>query len=241
MKNLLYRFLDILLSIENGIIGKKRWLHRILENESAQLITILFYYAFVFALTSFTLLSIDVSIYANIVLIIVFVFIVLKTLMIWRERQNGEVATNIKEKEKLNNFNLSISSTILEKLYFNLCRYNVLNEFVVKQSSFLKIFLEDFKTHSEVIDFQLELAQVKYLFEKLIKTDSLIKSNRFINGYKALKYSDFEGAKKFKHKGEFITSKQLSDNYNKAKKDNPAKLLEFQELMDNIFKQSLDI
>lgn len=39
-----------------------------------------------------------------------------------------------------------------------------------------------------------------------------------------LQYSDFENAIKFKHKGKFITAKQLSDNYNKAKKDKSAKL-----------------
>lgn len=241
MKNLLYSFLDTLLAIENSIVGKKKWLSRILEKESYQLISILIYYAFVFALVSFTLLTIDISIYLNFVLIFVFSFIVLKTLMIWRERQRGTTVVKIRQKEELKNFNFSISSIIFQKLYFNLTKHNILDEAVVKKNSFIKIFLDDFEPYSEVIDFQIEVAQIKYLFEKLIKTDTLIKSNRFLSGFRSLQYVDFENSKKFMHKGKFITSKQLSDNYGKAKRDNPTKLLEFQELIDVIFKESLDI
>ncbi|TKD66521.1 hypothetical protein [Flavobacterium sp. ASW18X] len=241
MKNLLYCFLDKLLSLETVIVGRKKWILRFFENESTQLITILIYYTIIFALTIYGLSKIQVSNYAYSFLIIAFILIVLKTLMIWRARQKSVIVVNIKKKQNIKNFNLSISNTILKRLYFNFCKYNVLDELVVKESSFLKIFCEDFNSNSEVIDFQLELAQIKYLFEKIIKTDSLIKSNRYINGFGFLKYSDFEKAKKFKHRGEYITSKKLSDNYYKAKNDNPTKLLEFQELIDNIFKESLDI
>lgn len=65
-------------------------------------------------------------------------------MILWRRRQKQISMPQIKKKEKLKNFNVSIQETNLKKLCYNLLRYNILDEDMVDEEMFLQVFLEDF-------------------------------------------------------------------------------------------------
>ncbi len=159
------------------------------------------------------------------------------------ERKKRRVSKIQKEsslKIELQNFDFKIPQNKLKKLHYNLCRHNILDENVVKESVFINVWLLNFKAHEDVIILDIDYAQSKYLIEKFIKVDALVKENGFYK-MKTLTLTDLCSSNKFVKNGKPLTQKQLTSNYSDAKKNNPTKLLEFETLINEIFTLSLDI
>ena len=228
---------DLLDLLHKGKNSIKQWYLR--EKTQKILLIIMFAFAIIMVIHNFYQASLPLHFILIFIAIALFSILILLGEIKRKKRKISNLKKKPTPKVKLQNFDLRISKNKLERILYHLFRHNIIDESIVKESTFINVWLLDFK-NSDAIILNNEYAQSKYLLEKFIKVDALIKENS-LQETNVLTLKDLCDSKKFVRNGKPLNQKQLISNYSDAKKNNPTKLLEFQDLIDEIFTNALDI
>ena len=92
-----------------------------------------------------------------------------------------------RSKNELTGFNLDLNDLVLKKLFAYLIKYEYVDEELTTYDEFYNVMTLDFKEHDDVVHFKMNLAELKYLLEKIkklkggIMLTSFEKSNKIYN------------------------------------------------------------
>ncbi len=129
-----------------------------------------------------------------------------------------------RSKNESTGFNLDMNDLVLRKHFDYLTKYEYVDEELTNYDEFYTIMTLDFRGHDEVVHFNMNLSELKYLLEKLKKLK------------KGITLTSFEKSNKIYNKGKLVTQKGLTS----ASSDNvPDK--EFRDHLDEFFKFLTDI
>ncbi len=127
-------------------------------------------------------------------------------------------------KNERTGFNLDLNHLVLKKLFAYLIKYEYIDEELTTYDEFYNVMTLDFRAHDDVVHFKMNLAELKYLLEKIKKLK------------KGVTLTSFEKSNKIYNKDKLITQKGLTSAYS----DNiPDK--EFRDHVDYFFKFLTDI
>jgi len=221
------KFLDKIADGLLGIVAKKGRVNsnlaRFLNKGNNQIIILAVLFFIPFLIISIFLYDIFEIMFWAIVPFVLYVSIVLLFAIKLRIKKKLELK-QISAKKPLKGFNLDLNSLIFKKLFAYLIRYGYLNEELTDYHEFFNVFTLDFHKHKDVVHFNMNLSELKYLLEK------------FKQLKKGLTLTSFERSSKIYNRGNLITQKGLTSAFS----DNiPDK--EFRYHIDDFFKFLTDI
>jgi len=129
-----------------------------------------------------------------------------------------------RSKNELTGFNLDLNDLVFRKLFAYLIKYEYVDEELTTYDEFFNVMVLDFRGHDDVIHFNMNLAELKYLLEKIKKLK------------KGVTLTSFEKSNKIYNKGKLITQKGLTSAYSDNVPDK-----EFRDHLDDFFKFLTDI
>lgn len=127
-------------------------------------------------------------------------------------------------KDELTGFNLDLNNLLFKKLFAYLMKYEYVDEELTSYDEFYNVMTLDFRGHDDVVHFKMNLAELKYLLEKIKKHK------------KGLTLTSFEKSNKIYNKGKLVTQKGMTSAYSDAIPDK-----EFRDHLDDFFKFLTDI
>ncbi len=131
---------------------------------------------------------------------------------------------NTRTREDLRGFNLDLNKVAFKKLFAYLQKYGYINEELTGYQEFYNVMTLNFDEHQDVVHFDMNLAELKYILEKIKKLK------------KGVTLTSFEKSNKIFNKDKLITQRGLTSAYS----DNiPDK--EFRDHVDNFFNFLTDI
>ncbi|PKA97861.1 hypothetical protein B0O79_1539 [Flavobacteriaceae bacterium MAR_2009_75] len=137
------------------------------------------------------------------------------------ERLQNNSSTN---NSKLTGIHLDFNQIVLTKIYNYLSRYDYLDIDRTSPDDFYNLMLLDFDKHSSRIYFTMNLAELKYLLDK-------------IKGLKkGLSLTTFEKSKRIYNKNKLITQRSLTSAYSDSRPDR-----EFEDHIDSFYDSLTDI
>ena len=138
--------------------------------------------------------------------------------------EEKSVLAKTRSKNERTGFNLDLNDLVLKKLFAYLIKYEYIDEELTTYDEFYNVMTLDFRAHDDVVHFKMNLAELKYLLEKIKKLK------------KGVTLTSFERSNKIYNKDKLITQKGLTSAYS----DNiPDK--EFRDHVDDFFKFLTDI
>ncbi len=149
----------------------------------------------------------------------IILFFVLKLGM--EKRLNLEKSNH---KSEFTGFHLDLNDLVFRKLFAYLMKYEFIDEELTSYDEFFNVMTLDFGRHDDVIHFKMNLAELKYLLEKIKKLK------------KGLTLTSFEKSNKIYNKGKLVTQKSMTSAYSDSIPDK-----EFRDHLDNFFKFLTDI
>ncbi len=129
-----------------------------------------------------------------------------------------------RSKNELTGFHLDLNDLVFRKLFAYLIRYEYVDEELTTYGEFYKVMTLDFSRHDDVVHFKMNLAELKYLLEKIKKFK------------KGITLTSFEKSNKIYNKGKPVTQRGMTSAYSDAMPDK-----EFRDHLDDFFKSLTDI
>ncbi|RKN83458.1 hypothetical protein [Ulvibacterium marinum] len=131
---------------------------------------------------------------------------------------------NTRTREEVKGFNLDLNHLVFKKLFAYLQKYGYVNEELTSYQEFYNVMTLNFDEHHDVVHFDMNLAELKYILEKIKRLK------------KGVTLTSFEKSNRIYNKGKLITQKGLTSAYS----DNiPDK--EYREHVDDFFEFLTDI
>lgn len=129
-----------------------------------------------------------------------------------------------RSRNQFTGFNLDLNNLVFRKLFAYLIKYEYIDEELTSYDEFYNVMTLDFDEHQDIVHFNMNLAELKYLLEKIKKLK------------KGVTLTSFEKSNKIYNKGKLITQKGLTSAYSDNVPDK-----EFRDHLDDFFKFLTDI
>jgi hypothetical protein len=223
MNRILDKIVDALLTIFSGRKKVNSAMSSFLNKGNNGILFLLVLFLVPFLIVSFFLFknfdNLPLAIMPIVVYGIIILFFAIKLKM---EKRLGSKKT--KTREDLKGFNLDLNKVVFKKLFAYLQKYGYINEELTSYQEFYNVMTLNFDEHQDVVHFDMNLAELKYILEKIKKLK------------KGVTLTSFEKSNKIFNKGKLITQRGLTSAYSDNLPDK-----EFRDHVDDFFNFLTDI